>query len=98
MEDDKGVAVQVLMPVGGSVTIGKFLDARTFRIATGEALGNVDSPCGCRTQIRARVADARKMARGFTDRGIHRVLYYGDYREPIDRMSRLMGFKVVEEA
>ena len=97
MEDNKGVAVQVLLPVGGVVTVAKFADANTLRLATAEVLGNIDVPEGCRTKIRTRVADARKMALNFNDRGVHRVVFYGDYREPLERMSRMMGFKVVYE-
>ena len=97
MEDDKGVAVQVLMPVGGTVTVAKFQDQDTLRFSTAEVLGNVDRPEGCRTQIRTRVADARKMSLNFTDLGVHRVVFYGDYREPLDRMAHMMGFKLLQE-
>jgi L-fucose isomerase-like protein len=97
MEDDKGVSVQVFMPVGGTVTAGKFVTAREFRYAVGEAMGNVDVPTGCRTQVRVRVADAARVARRFSDRGVHRVLYYGDYSEPLEKMGRLRGFRVERE-
>lgn len=96
MEDNKGVSVQVMMPASGTVTVGKFLDAGTFVISTGEVLGNIDGPRGCRTKILTRVADARKMLEGFSG-GLHRVVYYGDYVRQVERMGQLMGFKVVRE-
>jgi hypothetical protein len=43
-----------------------------------------------------KVADARKMAEGYTG-GLHRVIFYGDYAEATERMGRLMGFRVVRE-
>jgi hypothetical protein len=96
MEDNKGVSLQVMMPEEGTVTVGKFLNAVTFAVSTGEVTGNVDSPRGCRTKIRTRVADAREMLEGYTG-GLHRVVVYGDYVRPLEQMGRLMGFKVVRE-
>jgi hypothetical protein len=29
--------------------------------------------------------------------GVHRVTYYGDYVDAIERMGRLMGFEVTHE-
>ncbi len=96
MEDNKGVSIQVQVPIGETVTVGKFVDPANFVISTGEVLGNVESPRGCRTQFRTRVANARKMLEGYTG-GLHRVVFYGDYVEAVDRMGHLMGFKVVRE-
>ena len=96
MEDNKGVSIQVMMPAKGTVTVGKFLNPALFGISTGEVLGNVDNPRGCRTKIRTKVADARKMLENYTG-GLHRVVYYGDYVKDVERMGRLMGFKVNRE-
>jgi hypothetical protein len=86
----------VLMPVGETVTVGKFADPKRFLVSTGEVTGNVDDPRGCRTKIRTRVPSARKMLQGFSA-GLHRVVFYGDYTEPIEAMGRLMGFQVTQE-
>ncbi len=96
MEDNKGVSMQVMVPVGDTVTVGKFAGPKKFLLSTGEVAGNVDSRRGCRTQFRTKVAGARKMLVNFTG-GLHRVVFYGDYAEPIEAMGRLMGFKVVGE-
>jgi hypothetical protein len=40
--------------------------------------------------------DARKFVEGYTG-GLHRVVFYGDYILAIERMGRLMGFRVVKE-
>ena len=55
MEDNKGVALQVLMPAQETITMGKFLDPGTFGVSTAEVIGNVDNPRGCRTKIRTRM-------------------------------------------
>jgi len=96
MEDNKGVSVQVIMPIQETITVGKFVDASTFAVSTGEVIGNVDNPRGCRTKIRTRVADARKMLTNYKG-GLHRVVFYGDYTRPLEQMGRMMGFKVVRE-
>jgi len=96
MEDNKGVSMQVLVPVAETVTCGKFLNATQFAVSIGEVVGNVDYARGCRTKFRTRVADARKMLENFRG-GLHRVVVYGDYLRPVEQMGRLMGFQVVRE-
>jgi hypothetical protein len=29
--------------------------------------------------------------------GLHRVVFFGNYEKPVERMGRLMGFKVLHE-
>lgn len=96
MEDEKGVSVQVEMPVRETITCGKFSNPKTFLVSTGEVTANLDDRRGCRTKIVTKVADARKMAEGYTG-GLHRVIFYGDHSKAIERMGRLMGFKTVRE-
>jgi hypothetical protein len=96
MEDNKGVSLQVLVPLGDTVTVGKFLNPKKFAVSTGEVIGNVDIDRGCRTKFRTRVANARKILEGFTG-ALHRVVVYGEYLQPIEQMGRLMGFEVVRE-
>jgi len=96
MEDNKGVSMQVLVPIGDTVTVGKFLNPKKFVYSTGEVLGNVDYDRGCRTKFRTRVGDARKLLENFTG-GLHRVVVYGDYTASLRQMSRLMGFELVKE-
>jgi hypothetical protein len=97
MEDNKGVSMQVMVPVAETVTVGKFADPKTFLVSTGEVIGNIESQRGCRTQFRTRVANARKMLEGYRA-GLHRVVFFGDYVGQIERLGRLAGFKVIHEA
>lgn len=96
MEDEKGVSLQVEMPVKQTITCGKFANPKTFLVSTGEVLANLDDKRGCRTKIVTKVADARKFAEGYSG-GLHRVIFYGDHAGAIERMGRLMGFKTVRE-
>lgn len=109
LEDHKGVSMQVLAPGGGPVTVAKFADAQRMLISTGEALGNVDDERGCRTKIRTRVTDARKLLRNWagpmntgpampgTRDLLHRVVFYGDHVSGIERLGQLTGFQVLNE-
>jgi len=96
MEDEKGVSLQVEMPIRETITCGKFSSPKTFLVSTGEVTANLDDRRGCRTKIITKVADARKMAEGYSG-GLHRVIFYGDHMQAIERMGRLMGFKSVRE-
>ena len=107
--DHKGASMQVLAPAGDRVTVARFAGPKKFLVSTGEALGNVDDERGCRTKIRTRVADARRLLLSWsaalnTGSGmpgtrdlLHRVLFYGDHVEAIERLGRLAGFQVVHE-
>ncbi len=96
MEDEKGVSLQVQMPVGETITCGKFSHPKTFLVSTGQVTSNLDDRRGCRTKIVTKVADARKFAEGYSG-GLHRVIFYGDHSHAIERMGRLMGFKTLRE-
>ena len=96
MEDEKGVSVQVQMPEREPVTVAEFRGPKTLLVSTGEATANVDSPRGCRTKIVTKVADARKMADGYTG-GLHRVMFYGDHTAQLERLARLAGIEIVRE-
>jgi len=96
LETAGGVSLQVLMPIAETVTVAKFEHARRLMVSTGEVTGNVDSESGCRTQVRTRVKDARKMLAQFRT-NVHRVVYYGDYTNVLEKMGRLMAFEIVHE-
>lgn len=96
LEDHKGVSLQVLMPVERTITMARFLDPSKVVVSTAEVIDNVDTPRGCRTQIRTRVSDASKLLDQYSG-GLHRVIFYGDHVKSIERMGKLMGFKVVRE-
>jgi len=96
LETAEGAAVQVLMPIGEAMTAARFLGPKRLVTFGAEAIANVSSDEGCRTQIRTRVKNSQKILNGF--KGIvHRVSYYGDYSDALVKMGRLMAFEVIEE-
>ncbi len=96
LETAEGAVVQVFMPSGETITCGRFTSPKKFLVSTAEVTGALDSDRGCRTQIRTRVADAAKWLRNYTA-GLHRVIFYGDHIQAIERLGRLCGFEVVKE-
>jgi hypothetical protein len=103
-ETDEGVAMQVIMPVRETITVGKFEDARRFLLATAEVTGTTaevsgtpDAEVGCHSKIRTRVPNAQKWAENYTG-GLHRVIFYGNHVAAIERMGRMLGFEVIREA
>ena len=109
LEDHKGVSVQVLVDARGPVTVARFSGPAKLLVSTADATGNVNDDRGCRTKIRTRVPDARKFLRNYgmvnisgvspadTRDLLHRVLFYGDHVEMIERLGRLTGFQVIHE-
>ena len=98
LETNEGAVLQVMMPSSETITVARFVDPRRFLVSTAEVTGPVmDSDRGCRTQIRTRVSNAEKWLQSFSS-GLHRVIFYGDHVQAIERMGRLMGFEVVREA
>jgi hypothetical protein len=65
-------------------------------LTNAEVAGHIQSDRGCRSQIRSVVPDARKWLDNYTG-GLHRVIFYGDHTEMVERMGRMMGFRVVHE-
>ncbi len=98
LETGAGVSLQVLMPESGVVTVAAFEGPRRLRVSTAEVLGNVASEFGCRTQIRTRVSDAQRMMAGFSGGlGVHRVTFYGNYLDDVEKLGRMLAFEVVRE-
>ncbi len=96
LETADGATLQVLMPSGEVVTCAKFAAPDRFLVSTAEVTGHITTDRGCRSQIRTRVADARKMLDHYSA-GLHRVIFYGNHVPLIERMGRMMGFDVVRE-
>lgn len=96
MEDNKGVSMQVLVPASGKVTVAKFAGPEKMLVSTAEACGNVEERRGCRTKLRTRVTDARKLLENYSA-GLHRVIFYGDYVDRIARLGRLLGYETTTE-
>jgi hypothetical protein len=106
-DDSRGASLAVELRIGQDITCAKLcnLDAMLLSAQKISEIPSFDDR-GCRTQIVARVSDARKMlsnwGSGVLDKTdmmtmLHRVVFYGNHVENVEHLAQLMGLKVVME-
>jgi hypothetical protein len=97
-EDRKGASVRVLMPLNEITTSLKFNPVtREVIVHQARAVANIDEDKACRTKLAAEVKDPVKLLSEWDKWGWHRVTFYGDLRRPLETLSGLLGYRVVEE-
>ncbi len=68
-------------------------------IHQAKAVGNLDAPRGCRTQLIGEVCgDIGKLFDQWDLFGWHRVTVFGDVKKPLIEFGKALGLRVVEEA
>jgi len=94
----KHVSVHVELPVNETVTVLTYNPVKNFLTLHEEkAIANTTSAEVCATKL-VTSGDAKRVARRWrVDSGYHRVILYGDLREPLKEFATLMGIKVIEE-
>jgi hypothetical protein len=99
-EDRKGAAVRSLMPLGEITTSLEIdPDKKEIIIHRAKTVENVEEDKACRTKLAAEpVGDINKLLRYWDTYGWHRVTFYGDLKRPVEHISGLLGFKIIEEA
>ena len=106
-DDNHGAAVEVELRVGQEITCAKLANLNTMLLSAQKIIEIPDfDDRGCRTQITAQVADARKMLQNWGSGVIekegmmtllHRVVFYGNHVQGVNHLAQLMGMKVVME-
>ena len=97
--------MQVENRVGQPVTCAKLVDLDKLLITPGKIVETSTSPLACRTQFAQSVPDAKRLflqwgedvLHGDTMTLLHRVVFYGDYMEPLRTLGDLMGIQMIEE-
>jgi hypothetical protein len=104
MEDEKGVSVQVKMPVEQVLTSAQLLNCDTVVYHTAKVVDNSDSSRGCRTKPVCKLIDPETGVELSADKLLHewqgpwhKVSWFGNYAADLRKMSRLMGFGLVRE-
>ena len=93
-ESGLGVSVQVLWPVGSTVSLIRFSNPNELILDTGTVDHNIDTPPagGCRTSVAIkmdRVEDCRDVL------GFHQVVTLGDHRRMVEAFCQLYGINVI---
>ena len=95
-EDNKGAALQSLLPLGQTVTtVQTNIGEKAMVVHSGKTVANIDEPKACRTKLAAEV-NAQKILDNWRW-GWHRVTFYGDWRKDVKNLATLMQFKLYEE-
>jgi L-fucose isomerase-like protein len=100
-----GVALEVTHRVGQPVTCAKLVNLDTLLFTPGTISEIGASPLACRTQFTQAVPDARRLflewgagvVEGDTMTRLHRVVFYGDFRDRLEDLAAVMGLRLVEE-
>lgn len=103
-ENTGGACVQINYPVGETVTVTKIsmydkkISVFTGKTVSGEMLFPYWDDILCRTKIAIKT-DAKALFENldWSTFGAHRVAFFGDYRQEIKDLAKLIGFEVVEE-
>lgn len=93
-EPDKGVATQVLWPIGEPATVMKFQGPGSILLGTGKVVANIDTPPsgGCRTSVELEmddVADSRDC------KGFHQLFICGKLDRQFAAYAQLSGIQIV---
>jgi L-fucose isomerase-like protein len=94
-DSERGVSLQVEMPIGQTVTCAKFINVDTMLISTGQIFKITQDELGCRTQFWTKVRDAQSMfsnwgcgvLKGGVMALLHRDVFFGDHMQDL-RLSR----------
>jgi hypothetical protein len=101
-----GCVPEVQYRVGEPITRTKLINLDTILASPAKIIEVPERAVhGCRTQIVTEVADAAKMAAGWSEALetsdamtlLHRVVFYGDHMQSLRHLADLMQIRVVEE-
>ena len=103
-ENTGGASVQINYPIGETVTVAKIsMYKRKLSLFSGETISGEelfpywDDVLG-RTKLAIRT-DAKALLENVDWKafGVHRVAFFGDYRQEFKDLAKLIGFEVVEK-
>jgi len=99
-EDNLGASIQSIMPLGFMTTsLGLDPGLKSMVIHQAKAVANVDEAKACRTKLAAEVkGDIGKLFREWDRFAWHRLTVYGDVKEPLEKLAKVLDIEVVNEA
>jgi hypothetical protein len=99
-EDRQGASVRSLLPTGYMTTTVEFASFRKeLLFHRGKAVDNIIEDRACRTKLAVEPdGDMEKLFTQWDRYGWHRVTVYGDLKEPLIEIAKMLKWKVVEEA
>ena len=103
-ENEGGACVQVNLPLDETVTVAKIsmhdkkISVFTGKTVSGEELFPYWDDLLCKTKL-AFKTNTKALLENVNPKsfGLHRVVFYGDYRQEFKDLATLIGFEVVEK-
>lgn len=99
-EDRQGASVRSLLPTGymtTTVELGAFCKELLFH--SGKAVDNIMEDRACRTKLAVEPnGDIEKLFTQWDRFGWHRVTVYGDLKEPLFEIAKMLKWKITQEA
>lgn len=95
-EDDKGVSLQVKMPVGQKISMARLIGTDIMLFSTGDAIDSPFVERGCRSKLTMRVENPERFLQNWSC-GLHRVIFYGDHTRDLNRFCRFMKIRLLRE-
>lgn len=99
-EDRQGASLRSFLPTGymtTTVELGAFCKELLFH--RGKAVDNIVEDRACRTKLAVEPdGDFEKLFTQWDRYGWHRVTVYGDLKEPLFEIAKMLKWKVTEEA
>ncbi len=98
-EDRRGASAEVKFTPGNKIIAAKYVPYDRMLVSTGEIVGNKVTELACRSKM-TTTAGSREGIQQMIDNysgGLHRVIFYGDCREDLRDLGKLLRFEVVEE-
>lgn len=96
LEDNKGVSLQVVLPVGRKISMARLIGTDKMLFSTGDAVGSPLIERGCRSKLAVRVDHIDKFLADWSC-GLHRVVFYGDHTRDLNRFCRFAGIQILRE-
>ncbi|HPA19840.1 MAG TPA: hypothetical protein PLU30_18970 [Verrucomicrobiae bacterium] len=96
LEDNRGVSLQVRMPVGGKITMARLIGTDKLLFSTGDAIDSPFVDRGCRSKLTMRVENPDRFLANWSC-GLHRVIFYGDHGRDVARFCRLTKIRMLYE-
>lgn len=100
------VGIKVELPLNETVTVAKIsiydkkISIFTGKSADGKSLYKDFEDIACRTKAVVKVNNIETLMANYDRQtfGVHRVVFYGDYKKEFEDLSAMVGFEVVEGA
>lgn len=103
-KNEGGACIQVDLPLNETVTVvrismyDKKISVFTGKTTSGKEIFNEWDNLACRTKVAIKTNTEMLLKNiDWQTFGVHRVVFYGDFRKEIKNLATLIGFEVIEE-